>query len=292
MSHAAVDLCVKSSDDLARKYRSVRVSIERIGPTQAGIYLKTNGKNRKLNELHVARLRDAMVAGDWWLNGETVIFGVDGALLDGQHRLHAIIKSGAVVDVLVVRGIDEEAFRTLDGGRTRTTADVMSCDGEKNAHKVVAAVQAIVSFVDSGGTVFHVAGGRKATPLLTSRLLSVYPQVRDSVAAMSRNQLFRNQQATMLHFLFSLVDSEVADDFASVLADGHPDVGRPFMVFREHLINTPHRSDLRRSYAAKAIKAFNAEMAGERPKMFKFSPGDHVPVIVGLNYSKLNAVVG
>jgi hypothetical protein len=293
MATAEILMGVSLDDELLKKYANVHVAIESIGPFHASAYLESNTKNRRLNDAHVRRLTDIMLAGDWWMNGETIIFGADGTLLNGQHRLHAIIKSGATVDCLVVRGIDEHAFRTLDGGRTRTTGEVLSMDGEKNANCVASAVQALLSFVDSGGLVTGTTcNARKATPSLTSRVLFSYPQIRESVVAMKRNSLFRNQYGYMLHFVFSLVSDDIAEDFASVLADGHTDVGRPFMVFREHLISTPNRPDLRRSYCAKAIKAFNAELSNERPKMFKFLASEDFPTIAGLDYQKLAESIG
>lgn len=293
MATAEIQLDVSLDEELAVKYGNVQVSIERVGPFEARDYLEANTKNRRLNDAHVRRLTEIMLSGDWWMNGETIIFGADGTLLNGQHRLHAIIKSAASVDVLVVRGIDEQAFRTLDGGRTRTTGEVLMMDGEKNANCVASAVQALLAFVDSGGNVVGTTGNaRKATPLVTARVLSVYPQIRHSVNAMKRNTLFRNQFGLMLHFVFSLVDADLAADFASVLADGNSDVGRPFMVFREHLISTPNRPDLRRAYCAKAIKAFNAEVSGDRPKMFKFLASEEFPAIVGLNYERLAESIG
>jgi len=293
MATAEMELDVLAVDELLHKYRRVRASIERIGPVEAREYLQCNTKNRKLNDHHVRRMRDLIVAGDWWMNGETIIFGADGTLLDGQHRLTAILQAGLFVDVLVIRGIDEAAFRTLDGGRTRTTGEVLGIDGEKNANNIAAAVQALVSFVDSGGSVQGTTySGRKATPMLTARVLAEYPQIRDSVNAMKRNSLFRNQHSYMLHMLFSMVSQSAAEEFASVLSDGHADMGRPFVVFRESLVRTPLRSDLRRAYAAKAIKAFNAEIEGERPKMFKFIVGEEFPTIVGLDYEKLAESIG
>lgn len=282
-----------SAEELLHKYRNVRVYIERIGPREARFYLEANTMNRKLNDQHVKRLRQLIADGDWWLNGETIIFSADGTLLDGQHRLSAIVSAGVPVDVLVVRGIDQDAFRTLDGGRTRTTGEVLAIDGEKNSNNVAAAVQALVSLVDASGSVAGTTfNGRKATPMLAARVLSVYPQIRDSVIAMKRNTLFRNQHSIMLHMLFGLVSPKLANEFASVLADGDSDIGRPFVVFRESLVRTPMRSDLRRAYSAKAIKAFNAEALGERPKMFKFVPGEEFPTIVGLDYEKLAESIG
>jgi hypothetical protein len=293
MATAEMEIEVSVAEELLRKYRHVRVSIERIGPEEAREYLKSNTKNRKLNDNHARRLREVMMAGDWWLNGETIVFGADGTLLNGQHRLTAIVQAGVFVDVLVVRGVDEEAFRTIDAGRTRTTGEVLGIDGEKNANCVAAAVQALLTFVDTGGSIQGTTfRGRKATPMLVARVLMEYPQIRDSVNAMKRNSLFRNQHSVVLHLLFLMVSPRVAEEFACVMADGHPDIGRPFVVFRESLVRQPMRSDLRRAYSAKAIKAFNAEISGERPKMFKFSDGEEFPTIAGLDYEKLAESIG
>lgn len=293
MAIAEMTVELSADEELLRKYQNVSVSIERITAYDAHKYLEMNTRNRKLNHRHTQRLHAAMAAGEWWMNGETIIFGCDGTLLNGQHRLFAIISSGVAVDVLVVRGIDEEAFRTLDGGRIRTTGEVLAMTGEKSANALAAAAQALVSFVDMGGVVVSSGGyGRKATPALTEHVLQAHPKLRDSVAEMRRNTLFRNQHGYMLHYLFSVVNPTKANEFSSVLTDGHPDIGRPFVVFRESLVRTPLRTDLRRTYAAKAIKAFNSEISGERPKMLRSSHAEDFPAIDGLDYEWLADSIG
>ena len=292
MATAELDLDVSVGDELLRKYRNVSVAIERIGPRVARDYMAMNTKNRNLNARHMKRLRSSMLAGEWWMNGETIIFGADGSLLNGQHRLTAVIESGVEIDVLVVRGIDREAFRTLDGGRIRTTGEVLTMDGEKNGNSIAAAVQSLVSFIDCGGNLFDGNRGRKATAILASRVLEAHPNIRNSVWEMRRNTLFKSQHGCLMHYLFWIVSPAKASEFASVLADGHSDIGRPFVLFRETLVRTPIRPDLRRSYAAKAIKAFNAEMSGDRPKMLKFISGEEFPTIHGLNYEKLAESIG
>jgi len=234
-----------------------------------------------------------MIAGDWWMNGETIIFDAHGNLLNGQHRLSAVISSGVHIEVMVVRGVDKDSFRTLDGGRIRSSGEVLSMDGEKNGNAVAAAVQALVSFMDVGGNDCGTTGhGRRATPSLTARVLEAHPGIRDSVSDMRRNSLFRTQHACMLHYLFSRVNLVKAKEFAEILADGHADIGRPFVIFREALVRAAFRTELRRSYGAKAIKAFNAELSGDRPKMFKFLHGEEFPAICGLDYEALAESIG
>jgi hypothetical protein len=293
MAIAEMELEVSVPPDLFHMYQNVSVSIEHIGVNKATEYLLANKKNRKLNERHMRQLRSAMLAGDWWMNGEAIIFSSDGNLLNGQHRLTAVIQSGCEICSMVVRGIQESAFRSLDGGRIRGTGEVLTMDGEKNANSLAAAVQALICFVDSGGNVSgSSSSGRKATASLTARVLDLHPYIRQSVIDMRRNTMFRSQHAAMLHYLFYLVSPSKAYEFASVLSDGHADIGRPFVIFREMLVRTPMRTDLRRTYCGKAIKAFNAEMAGERPKMVKFISGEEFPVINGLDYEKLADSIG
>ncbi|MEI8285660.1 MAG: hypothetical protein WCG15_00025 [Actinomycetes bacterium] len=279
---------------LAVTYPDVTVEITHVTPDLAKLMLGRNTKNRPLNQRHAERFRDAILAGEWWMNGETIIFAADGTLLNGQHRLWAIIAAGVGIDVLVVRGIDAEAFKTLDGVRARRAGEVLQMSGESSGNQVAACVQALLCFVDSGGKVSSGStnGGRKATPSTCYRVLESHPGIRRSVFEMRRNVAFRSQHASMLHYLFSKVSTKAAEDFANVLADGHSDIGRPFVIFRETLLKTPIRSDLRRVYCAKAIKAFNAEMSGERPKMFKFLATEDFPSIGGLDYEKIAESIG
>lgn len=279
---------------LAELYKNVRVSIVRVTPDVARKWLERNKRNRNLNKKHRQFLTSVMKAGDYMLNGETVIFDTDGILMDGQHRLYAVIQSETAQDLLVVRGIAPEAFDTLDGGRARTTGEVLSMEGEINSNALAGAVSQFIQFIDRGGVMYSSGSGekvRKATPRLTARVLSAHPGLRESVADMRNSPVYKNQQGYVLHYLFSIVDQKLADEFASVLRDGSSDTGRPFNVIRESLIRTALTSSTRYTFAAKCVKAFNAERSGDRPKMFKIGDKEDFPTIDGLNYEWLASTV-
>jgi len=285
MAVGLIDMNVNCDSEIAYIYRGVTVFIVRVTPAIAAEWMKRNENNRPLSKQHVDHLKTVLTAGDFILNGETIIFSVDGRLLNGQHRLQACISSGVSFDTLVVRGIDNKSFSTLDGGRSRRTSEVLQMTGETNATKLSAAAQAIVSFIDTRGRVTTSGGcGRKLTAMLAARVLEAHPGLRSSVSAMQSNTMYANQQGYALHYLFSRVSQQLANDFADVLSSGSGDLGRPFNILREGMIRTPVRTELRRSYAAKAIKAFNAERSGARPKMFKFVDGEEFPIIDGLDY--------
>lgn len=273
-----------------RVYAGVTAAIVRITPALAEEYLKHNQKNRPVSRSHLQHLVEVFKRGDMILNGETIIFAADGTLLNGQHRLLACVQSGISFDSIVIRGIDTEAFSTLDGGRTRKTSEVLGMSGEANCTNLASAVQGLLSFASFGGCV-RLGGLRvRATPQIAARVLHRHPCLRDSVSAMRRAGLYCNQQGYTLHYLFWTVDKNLADDFVEILANGvrvPSDIGRPFVRLREQLVSSPVKNETREAYAAKVIKAFNAERAGERPMRFSFSDREEFPRIDGLDYDAL-----
>jgi hypothetical protein len=83
---------------------------------------------RKLNRRLVSSYAREMKAGAWALNGESIQFN-GSKLLNGQHRLSAVVASGVPVSLLVVRGVDEAAFSTIDQGRVRNINDLLAIRG-------------------------------------------------------------------------------------------------------------------------------------------------------------------
>lgn len=129
------------------------VSIEVITPEKAAIMLQLNRRNRKVNESLVDELVRQILSDGFLFNGDTVrlswevpVEGPDGPLrdsqgnvvklpilLDGQHRLHAIVKANKPVETIVVSGLDPKTQYTVDTGRKRTVGDAMRIDGEKES---------------------------------------------------------------------------------------------------------------------------------------------------------------
>lgn len=82
--------------------------------------------NRHLRKTHVAFLAGMMLRGEWQLTHQGIAITRDGWLLDGQHRLYAIIESGVSVRMNVTQGLSREAYDAIDiGGSARTLADVL-----------------------------------------------------------------------------------------------------------------------------------------------------------------------
>lgn len=104
-----------------------------VNPEIALSYLKANSSNRPFNRRLAERYAETMRRGAWLMNGEAIIVSSSGRLLDGQHRLHAVMMAGTSVPMLIISGVqnEEQAFNSLNSGRRRSNADRLSGRGEK-----------------------------------------------------------------------------------------------------------------------------------------------------------------
>ena len=64
-----------------------------VGPDLAARWLDGNTHNRPLKQTLVDRFVRDMQAGRWRLTHQGIAFDADGMLIDGQHRLWAIVIS-------------------------------------------------------------------------------------------------------------------------------------------------------------------------------------------------------
>lgn len=110
--------------------------IETITPEIAKEYLKFNRFNRPISAETVSFYAEQLRKGLWRVNGEAICFAEGGALLNGQHRLEAIVKSGVPMTVWVIRGCENDSMPTYDSGRTRKVGDVFGLHGIKDANKI------------------------------------------------------------------------------------------------------------------------------------------------------------
>lgn len=124
--------------------RGVEVSVRHVDPGLAEEWLEANTANRRISTATVDRYARDMQAGDWQLNGETLKFGRTGRLLDGQHRLKAIIQSGETVTMLVVDGLDEATFDTIDLGERVHFNKILAERGVRNYSSVAAALKIVL----------------------------------------------------------------------------------------------------------------------------------------------------
>src|SRR5262249_11991989 len=112
-------------------------------PEKAAQYLQRNTGNRPLSARTVREFAQAMRRGEWRITHQGIAFDTSGALVDGQHRLAAIIEADVPVQITVFTEVPEGAFDVLDTGKRRNGADVLAIEGEKSAVMLAAMVRTV-----------------------------------------------------------------------------------------------------------------------------------------------------
>ena len=120
---------------------------EIISPTLAQRYLDGAAENRNIRINAVTAMARDISAGKFVFTGQPIIFDESNKLIDGQHRLSAIVLAGKAVKIAVVRGIPKEYQKNIDCGAKRTVADALGFKGFKNKHVVAAIARAMMSGV-------------------------------------------------------------------------------------------------------------------------------------------------
>lgn len=94
-----------------------------VTPDQATAWLDKSAKNRKISERRVGLYAAAMKRGDWMLTNQGIAIDEFGMLIDGQHRLRAIVQADIPVTLLVIQSTPNRAQLVLDQGLKRTPHD-------------------------------------------------------------------------------------------------------------------------------------------------------------------------
>lgn len=123
----------------------MKVEILRVTPSLAKEWLNKNHKNRKVNNVNLKFLISEMENGRWMDNGASISFDVDNNLIDGQHRLLAIIDTGMAFDFSIVTGLSPDTFATFDTGKIRSAPDVLGAEGYSYSSNKASFISAILT---------------------------------------------------------------------------------------------------------------------------------------------------
>lgn len=117
---------------------TLTVAYETVTPEKAAAYLETMERrkakddkrsNRTLRQHKVDYYAGQMVKGLWRVTHQGIAFDEEGCLVDGQHRMWAIIETGLSQKMQATRGLTDDDVIALDQGMLRTNEDVAHYQG-------------------------------------------------------------------------------------------------------------------------------------------------------------------
>ena len=252
-----------------------------ITPEIAAQMLEGNSINRPIDKNRIATYVSEMKKGNWKINGETIIFNSKGALANGQHRLLSIIKSGVSVMILVVNGVDEDAMRTMDTGKSRSTADILSLEhfdkgyGKHCISSVSTAIGILIKY--KAGVGISTSGGNRllVTALETDKffvqhealLVGFDREIRG--LAKSNSRIAEIGEGIATWFILHEIDSDLAREFIYAVYTGiglKPETPqyhlRNIMIAQRKTGSGKRKGFRPRDFVYLSIKAWNSIRSG------------------------------
>jgi hypothetical protein len=253
----------------------IRTEVVTMTPDRASQLIGANDQNRPKRDHYVIKLANAMLRGEWQTNGDTIRVSNTGRLLDGQHRLSAIIKSGVSLEVVLVTGLSDSAFTTIDRGIARTTGDMMGMAGEKN-YNILAAATALMHRLDVVGDPHHGNCAYAPTSDQQLAILANNPGLRRS-ASWSSGSTWCKRYATagisaFCHYLFHRADYAAAESFFAGLETGAGlEPGSPILLLRSRLADAKFGKERidKRYMTGLIFKAFKLHRDGAHVKALR-----------------------
>ena len=223
---ALKDRCVsfQTKPDLSRK-AAYEVSIS---PAYAKFLLdmsKSSGfVNRKLSMRIVHRYANAMRNGEWVLSNDAILVTKNGKLINGQHRLMAVIESGTTQRFLIMTDADETMFKYLDGGVKRTLNDFMWASGLTDSTPAMAgASYYIINMFDRNEFFLklhksHVTYGyEEKVRTLLNKHYDLFLRAQVQQKRQSKNSFIPTKAFMVCYVLFSFADPDNAELFFDAL---------------------------------------------------------------------------
>lgn len=267
------------------------VKWETYGVTEAERALATNDNNRNLNIDVVRSYARDMLAGEWGATGEAIKFAKSGKMLDGQHRLRAVVEAGEsdpdiAVTFLTVYGLDDSTQKLLDTGRRRSQADALQLEGVRNASQVAAAGRLVIRYDEHEMSM--AATGRRAavTNAAMFEWLEQHPEfepfVGQHISQVRRTELPPGPLMAA-YWILSRRDPYKAGAFITELITLE-DQGAGSPVLALHRANRSIKATRQRMFGnqwlAMILKAWNKYRAGESAGLIRVRMNEKFPYAV------------
>lgn len=267
----------------------MKLKNELITPERAEQLLKLNVRNRDVRPNHVSFLSRQMINGTWRENnGDTIRISKSDVLLDGQHRLLAVIESGISFNFLIAYDIDDDIMPTIDTGAIRRVQDVFKIEDIKNSTNISSGIRSFLYLTKSD----KLETGEK---LSNEEILEEYykrPDFYQEVHNKATSWYFGLNKAVPVTFIFANycfihdnnpknIDDNFDDNFDMIFGGMNIQL-RIIHLFRNQVINSKISKYKRMSRLyMQAIfnKTYNAIVKDKDLKVLKFTDDEKFPNI-------------
>ena len=254
---------------------SVSSELVLVTPQIAAEWLALNKHNRNVSQSQVNLLARDMTAGDWHFTGEPIKFSHAGDLIDGQHRLEAVLRSGKAIEFMVLRGLQPIAQDFMDSGRKRTASDMLTLRGHANSKLLASTARFGIIYEEGLRPGGRDGGGRSVSKAEVAAYIDDNPDLADAVSmttGLSRYLPFTPTATAYAVLLLSRIDrTEAAAFFDSLANNATSGKGDPRNTLLRRM-NAAKRAAERigiREQVSFIVRAWNAHRSGAKLTILK-----------------------
>lgn len=260
--------------------------VETITVEIAKALLLNNKLNRPVNKINLTSLTNEMLRNNFHLTGEAIKISINDDLLDGQHRLLAIIASGKPQELFVIRGLKPDSFKYMDAGKNRNAADILGIQKIKNPADYAAMAQFIIYFnrKNFAGTAGKQTGhaGRLTNSDINEFVVSNLKSMEDShpYGYKKKTVFLSPKWMASLHYCLKQIDEKQAEEFCWKLSIGENlSAKSPIFVLRDLLLDNVRakRKMAPVEKLALIFKAWNLFRENRKVTILKWSPKEGYP---------------
>lgn len=256
-----------------------------VTPDMAADWLRTrNRRNRNFRDSLVRAYARDIESGAWVLSHQAIAFDSAGNLVDGQHRLAAIHKTGKALRLLVVWNLPEKqngrsTLEALDRGAPRSITDNLHLGhGVKDA-RLVTKIAAVL-----GQMAAQCPPPRRWTVNQAHRIAELYaPSIRFAIvlASDTKSRTFRSALILGAVAFVHAVRPELAGlVWRRILTGAGLEDGNPLLGLRDWILNRREftlwtRQSNRAQGIAAILEAIHGQellLAGEKASGFNSTP--------------------
>lgn len=150
----------------------MKLRLVEVTPEKAKLYLQSNLTNRPIREGKVLEYALTMEQGEWRTDVlDPICVTVNGNLINGQHRLHAVILANKTVPLWFQFDSAEDLYKYLDTGITRRLCDLLKGESRKKVASL-----ALCAYATEYGhaPILSALGGKTTTEHNTARYAPKY----------------------------------------------------------------------------------------------------------------------
>ena len=259
-----------------------------VTPELARELLKGNNCNRTVRVAIVEIYAAAMREGKWHADtSECIKIAYNMRILDGQHRLEAVIMANVAVPMYIAYNVPETAALNIDTGVRRNSKDIFALHGINNSGIVSATIRKYLLYTVAD-SICHLSAnkGKVTTDMMLEEYKSKPEYWQDMIEIVNKfHKKIKNIEKPLLGAWYLLARNKSiidANTFFNQLCEGvgFASIKDPIYVYREYIKNIDKGAfDFPYEFAifAKAWKYFREK---KQISTLRFSKNEEYPKII------------